>query len=764
MVLTFFANATELKRTGWNLISVCQDLNRTDINMTGINEIQAQDGKSIYTGTDAQFSNLTQLEAGYGYWVYGSTGVTFSSGERVLELKKPLLREGWNLMASCESIAKVDVDIRGISEIQSQAGQTIYTGALAQYSNLENLSKGYGYWVKGRVGREFTSKRALKIPEGFDFQAITNSGISVEYIHEGYEIRVYTDSHQNSNDQANHTGIVITLDNTITLPTLNIQDSYRGENIVIVVYRSTGELIAVSDIMEVSMDSPITTIAMNVANLNDNGNSTDTSNNDLKDFDSEFQGVRVFAEPLRYSEYALRSMSDSEFNSLSSENQYLLAAKLLSVLFYGMPRTELETLINSGTFISSIQTKLGIDNSDLKSTEDYIKDKDYNWSESNANREKILARLFHLDLGKHYLHRWAAYVLTQNIMFSPANELETVGASDILNVYNRLVFLMDDDYSMQMITYLHMTSDDNWKRFRSPEDNGREMLEIFLLDFNDSHVPKAGIALQNWRLNKNDNELVIGLSQNDVPQNLFQTTVTTGFDFYRELVKTFDFRKGVITRLVNRYFPKVTDEKRFEIISTIVNSNPNSFQDILLQIIFSKEFLLNTAKVKTIEETTFYIAKSIYFFDRLNFFAYMRDNMDNMHQSPLSYKLGRNDVVPIDTLSFAYYHDFLRRYVLNDVKTNSFNDWDGGWNTDFIDKSIPNTSTIDGLINHIFLSVIARESTTEERLLLANYAANEARGTYDDMRTYNDRQGVTQIVMEYLSRLTETYTFKKIEE
>jgi hypothetical protein len=101
---------------------------------------------------------------------------------------------------------------------------------------------------------------------------------------------------------------------------------------------------------------------------------------------------------------------------------------------------------------------------------------------------------------------------------------------------------------------------------------------------------------------------------------------------------------------------------------------------------------------------------------------------------------------------------------MNDVKSDSFNDWDGGWKTDFIDKSIANTSSINGLINHIFLSVIAREATTEELSLLANYAENEARGTYDNMDTYNDRQGVTQIVMEYLSRLTETYTLKKIEE
>ena len=43
-------NATELQRDGWNLISVCQDMNASDINLTRIEEIQSQNGRTIYTG------------------------------------------------------------------------------------------------------------------------------------------------------------------------------------------------------------------------------------------------------------------------------------------------------------------------------------------------------------------------------------------------------------------------------------------------------------------------------------------------------------------------------------------------------------------------------------------------------------------------------------------------------------------------------------------------------------------------------------------
>jgi len=39
--------------------------------MSGIAEIQSQDGKSIYSGDYDEYSNLDKLEAGYGYWVKG---------------------------------------------------------------------------------------------------------------------------------------------------------------------------------------------------------------------------------------------------------------------------------------------------------------------------------------------------------------------------------------------------------------------------------------------------------------------------------------------------------------------------------------------------------------------------------------------------------------------------------------------------------------------------------------------------------------------
>ena len=114
LITTLLADATELKRDGWNLISICQDINSSQVDMSRIEEIQNQSGESIYTGEYKEYSNLDRLEAGYGYWVKGEKGVSFESGENSQKIMVPLIREGWNLMASCEDIAKSDINMSGI--------------------------------------------------------------------------------------------------------------------------------------------------------------------------------------------------------------------------------------------------------------------------------------------------------------------------------------------------------------------------------------------------------------------------------------------------------------------------------------------------------------------------------------------------------------------------------------------------------------------------------------------------------------------------
>jgi hypothetical protein len=149
----------ELKRDGWNLIAICQNINATDINMTNITEIQSQNGESIYTGEWAEWSNLDELKAGYGYWVKGNKGVKFDTGVASGTLTIPLQRDGWNLMASCQERATSSIDMSSIQEIQSQDGDSLYTGEWADYSTLDKLLDGYGYWIRGDRDVIFNAKK-----------------------------------------------------------------------------------------------------------------------------------------------------------------------------------------------------------------------------------------------------------------------------------------------------------------------------------------------------------------------------------------------------------------------------------------------------------------------------------------------------------------------------------------------------------------------------------------------------------------------------
>jgi hypothetical protein len=46
-----------------------------------------------------------------------------------------------------------------IKEIQNQDGESIYTDEWAEYSNLDGLVNGYGYWVGGDRDVMFEAKQ-----------------------------------------------------------------------------------------------------------------------------------------------------------------------------------------------------------------------------------------------------------------------------------------------------------------------------------------------------------------------------------------------------------------------------------------------------------------------------------------------------------------------------------------------------------------------------------------------------------------------------
>ena len=430
--------------------------------------------------------------------------------------------------------------------------------------------------------------------------------------------------------------------------------------------------------------------------------------------------------------------------------------------------------------MSQIKDGLKEEKNDLTKVENYIRDENYFIRSNNANMEvlDILARFYALEyLDRHFLINWISYILTQTIMFSPAYELESSHEPNTERVYNRLVRSLEDEASMRYVTYLHMMSSDNWRRFRSPEDNGREMMEIFLLDFDDAKVPLAGRALQNWKLDRDNDTLVIGLNENDKPISLFNTTVYNGDDFYRELAKSNTFTKGVVHRLVDFFFTTHSVVKKEQITSKIISSKPETWQDILVQIVFSKEFLLHSDRAKSAEELFYSLMHKIEYKHYNRTFQYFFRALEEMHQASMKYKLGKLERIPLDTLSFINYHKYIREQVMtrkvNSDKLNNYTQWGSyGWKPSFIaeenftlNQNDPK-ATLSSFVDHLFQSTISRKATAGELKLFEDHMLKIVEGKVEYVYEFDllteRKSNAALLVLDYISRLTELYTFKKV--
>ena len=114
---------------------------------------------------------------------------------------------------------------------------------------------------------------------------------------------------------------------------------------------------------------------------------------------------------------------------------------------------------------------------------------------NNRPKQMPLARITEYPLSKDMFSQWMALHLTNTILFSPAEEIDSADITDVQNLFRRLELAIKNDTSVRAIVSTHQRSVENWRRFRSPEDNTREMIEIYLGLFDrDDDVPKASTA------------------------------------------------------------------------------------------------------------------------------------------------------------------------------------------------------------------------------------------------------------------------------
>jgi len=469
---------------------------------------------------------------------------------------------------------------------------------------------------------------------------------------------------------------------------------------------------------------------------------------------------------------AAASLSEAEYDALTPEQQYQVANKLSATLYKGTPVSEFFDL---GHGINKLKVDGGKDyltetreslSERLPNKESYsnaIKARHEFSNESRTIRAEPLATIREYPISRDLFEAWMAYTLANTILFSPAEEIDSADHIDVQRIYDGLLKAMSQDGSIRDIILAHQKSQANWRRFRSPEDNTREMIEIYLGLFDrDADVPKASIACQNWSLTGDDDgyQLVIDQSEaNTEPQNVLgQYWVTSCEDFYEVIASHPLVIPRITTFLVDRFYPNFSSGKRAAIVKDIVATNPVRFHDIFLPIIFSKEYLLYNEKPKSFEETFFNLAERTQWENTGRFLNQLVDEdfgasyptLSKMGQPAMRLKLGRFKDQPLDSLSFASYHEAVRDRVLVCNVTRSNETW-GCWGSNFSSKG--DFFDLEEYIQYLFISATSRKASTQELNTLISVIEAENKTSNNDQ---------AKIVLDYISRLPEIYFYNTI--
>ena len=491
-------------------------------------------------------------------------------------------------------------------------------------------------------------------------------------------------------------------------------------------------------------------------------------------------------DPLAVESWSLEIMDDESFNALSEEERVYVAKKLYSTLYKSIDIVSLKAAISSGTFISDFKKLL---ESDAEQSEldrivmaPYEELADGKGSGDAISAEKsyvdkeVVGRLIFTKLDREHYSNWMAYVLDHTILFSPAWEVDTMlnFPQHVLNNFNRLRDRIYQNRPIKEIVLEHMVSVENWARFRSPEDNGREMLEVWLYDFDDSHVPLAAEALKNWSYytyfewpyNKYTFIDGVGDEDNDITVNLLGRQLRTGLDFFNAVIDNENFMPTVVDRLVSRFMPNLDADTRAEAVEQIVASNPDSFKDIFDQIIFSKLYLLESDRSKTIEEVVLAFMDNLKFRVDAKTYTPLLTAFNDTNQKILTYKLGREDKAPVDTLSFGSLHKYVREYLmLNRDESDVYPD-DDGIDYDMLTYRYDD-SNLSVYLDDLFLDFLGRKATLQEHQTLESYFLSTETyqgnilGNLDDP---GSKSYIVMAVLDYISRLSEFYQYRKVEE
>lgn len=542
------------------------------------------------------------------------------------------------------------------------------------------------------------------------------------------------------------------------------------------------------------------------------------------------------------------TLNQSDFNGLSADEQFMVANKALSTMYRGLPLDQFFDLtqglespsVQYDNFISSTQVSLqtplsqlerrnldarilGLDD-DVDTVENDSIQGRFNTFDNDQPHQIYMARMQTYPLSKDQFVTWMSYFLANTIMFSPAREMDSTNSQDIVRVLGYLDGSLNADKPIRDVVrgWLHNLS--RWRVSRSPENHALEMFELYLGIFNDTpeeiqNTINGGKACGSWYLTDNnaDYQLLIDLTKPEGTKSyeVFGKFVTNCEDLYDVVAGHPRLIPRVIEVIVNYFMDGSSSSVKQDLIQSIVNSNPVTFNDVFLGVMFSKSFLLTSERVKTFEENALGFLNSMYWNPRANSGELGRGAIDSLLDSDrfdsgadigvhrmgwaaMNYKIGRTPFLPMDVLSFATYHKAIRQEVL--MNQRAYDGRSFPKETDFTEADEPRPApfpiyagafyiegtenlkpeldslTAEEFIDFVFLTAMGRRATDVEvaAFIAEGDQTNRHYLTTDDDGVVQLRRsggGVdelyeywaddfAEIMLDYISRLPEFYYYR----
>jgi len=549
------------------------------------------------------------------------------------------------------------------------------------------------------------------------------------------------------------------------------------------------------------------------------------------------------------------TLSQQEFDALSPDDQFMVANKVLSTMYRGIPADEFFDLtqglenpvVQYNNFINDTQVKLQRDMSNnevisanlaIEGREDNTETTDIDESipalftefdrNGDAPHQHYIARALSYPISRDQFVQWMSVFLANTIMFSPAKEMESTDKHDVSRVLKYLTKSIGEGAGIRSVVRSWLGHISRWRVSRSPENHALEMFELYLGVFNDTpeeqqNTNNGGIACGEYYLTDGDDGYQLssvdshtGLAE---PVKVFNQYIYDCNDLY-DLVSAHPLLIPRVVEVISNYFlDGMTLSKKSDVVKSIVATNPETFEDVFLAVMYSKAFLLESERPKTFEENAFNFLSAMHWTPRCDYGANYNICGDvdtrvlnrvwnsreesqvavhRMGWATMDYKIGRTPFLPLDVQSFATYHKALRESVLlkskaydgeyyptvksftedeDNPRQPPFEIVNGGFYVAGTENLKPELESLTGteFIDFVFLSAMGRRATTEEMNAFLeegqrrNYLSVNVDGVIAPTKTdsnkyweyYSDDFAV--IMLDYMSRLPEFYYYRAVQ-